>query len=175
LIKKPLINNRIRALKVRLIDDTEKQVGIVPLQEALRMARERNLDLIQVTGKTDPPVCKIMDYGKYLYRLQKKEKGQKKSTEIKGIRLRFNISDHDLEIRAMQAEKFLKKGDKVKVDMVLRGREKRLSHFAKDKINHFIDILEKKIPIKTEGPLKRAPRGFTIIISGNRKQETGNK
>lgn len=170
MIKKPLINNRIRAQKVRLIDDTGKQVGIILLQEAIQMARERNLDLIQVTERVDPPVCKIMDYGKYLYRLQKKEKGVKKTTEIKGLRLRFNISPHDLETRILQAEKFLKKGNKVKVEMVLRGREKRLSQFAKEKLKKFINDLEEKTPIKIDGPIKKKARGFIIIVSGTKEE-----
>jgi len=165
LIKKPLVNNRIRAQKVRLIDDTGNQVGIILLQEALQIARERNLDLIQVTERIDPPVCKIMDYGKYLYRLQKKEKGVKKSTEVKGIRLRFNISPHDLETRISQAEKFLKKGNKVKVEMILRGREKRLSQFAKEKLQTFISSLGEKTQIKIEGQIKRKTNGFIVIIS----------
>lgn len=164
-LKKPLINNQIRAREVRLIDETEKQVGIVPLEEALRMARERNLDLIQVTEKVEPPVCRIMELGKYLYWAQKKEKGIKKSSEIKGIRLGFNTSLHDLETRAIQAENFLKKGNRIKIQMVLRGREKGLSDFAKDKINQFLEILKKRIPIKIEGQLKREPRGFTLIVS----------
>lgn len=165
MIKKPLVNNRIRASKVRLVDDAGKQVGVVPLQEALQIARERNLDLIQVTDKVDPPVCKILDYGKYLYRLQKKEKKVQKSTEVKGIRLRFNISSHDLETRARQAEKFLNKGNLVKIDMVLRGREKGLSGFAREKIKRFIEDLDKRTPIKIEGELRRRPNGFTLIVS----------
>jgi len=165
LIKKPLVNNRIRAQKVRLIDDAGNQVGIISLQEALQIARERNLDLIQVTERVDPPVCKIMDYGKYLYRLQKKEKGVRKSTEVKGIRLRFNISPHDLETRVSQAEKFLKKGNKVKVEMILRRREKRLSQFAKEKLKTFIASLGEKTQIKIEGEIKRKTNGFILIIS----------
>jgi len=165
LIKKPFINNQIRAIKVRLIDETEKQVGIVSLEEAIKMARERNLDLIQVTEKIDPPVCRIMEYGKYLYSLQKKEKGVKKSSEIKGVRLGFNISLHDLEIKANLAENFLKKGDRVKIEMILRGREKRFSDLAKEKIKQFVEILGKKIPIKIEKELKKELRGFTMIVS----------
>lgn len=165
MIKKPLVNNRIRAQRVRLIDDAGNQVGIILLQEALQIARERNLDLIQVTERIDPPVCKIMDYGKYLYRLQKKEKGVRKSTEVKGIRLRFNISPHDLETRVSQAEKFLKKGNKVKVEMILRGREKRLSQFAKEKLKTFISSLGEKTQIKIEGQIKRKTNGFIVIIS----------
>jgi translation initiation factor IF-3 len=154
---------------VRLVDEDGKQGGVMDFRTALQTAKERGLDLVQVTEKVDPPVCKIMDYGKYLYRLQKKEKGVKKSTEIKGIRLRFNISSHDLETRANLAEKFLEKGDLVKIDMVLRGREKGLPDFAKEKINQFLKILEKKVTIKIEKPLKRVPRGFMMIVSKDKK------
>ncbi len=138
----------------------------MPLIEALRTARERSLDLIQVTEKVIPPVCKIGDYGKYLYRQKKKEKLAKpKGGELKGIRLTFRISEHDLETRAHQAEKFLKKGNKARIEMKLRGREKALQGFAKEKIKKFLEILEKSIPIKIEGELQRKPRGLTMIIS----------
>lgn len=135
------------------------------MEEALQIAKERNLDLVQVTEKVEPPVCKIMEYGKYLYWLQKKEKSVKKSSEIKGIRLGFNISLHDLETRTRQAEKFLKKGNLVKIEMILRGREKRHTSFAKEKIKQFLEILGKRVPIKFEGKLKREFRGFTMIVS----------
>ncbi len=137
------------------------------MEEALRTARERNSDLIQVTEKVEPPVCKITDYGKYLYWLQKKEKAQKtkKGDELKGIRLRFNISLHDLETRARQTEGFFKKGQRVRIEMVLRGREKAHGDFAREKINQFLEILNKRTPIKVERELKREPRGFTMIIA----------
>ena len=167
MIKRPRINNQIRAREVRLIDEAGKQIGIVSLEEALRMSQERNLDLIQVTEKVEPPVCKIMDYGKYFYSLQKKEKAAKikRVGGMKGIRLGFNISLHDLEIKANQAEKFLKKGNKVRIEMILKGREKALGGFAKEKIKKFLEILEKLIPIKIERELKRESRGFTMVIS----------
>jgi translation initiation factor IF-3 len=165
LLRKPFVNNQIRAPRVRVIDETGKQLGIMLLEEALQIARERNLDLIQVTEKVEPPVCKLGDYGKYLYWLQKKERGTKKSGALKGIRLSFNISLHDLETRAKQAEKFLKEGNKVRIEMPLKGREKALGDFAKNKIKQFLEILEKLIPIKIERELKREPRGFTIIIA----------
>ena len=177
LIKKPLANHRIRAREVRLIDETGKQLGVVVFEKALQMAQGRNLDLVQVTDKVEPPVCKIIDYGKYLYQLQKKEKEKKtqKSTEIKGIRLRFNISPHDLETRARQSEKFLKKGNIVKIEMLLRGREKALGQFAKEKMTHFIEILNERIPIKIERDLKRSPNKLMIIVSGDQKQEEKKK
>jgi len=152
---------------VRVIDETGKQMGIFNLAEALRIARERNLDLIQVTEKVEPPVCKIMDYGKYLYWLQKKGRVAKAKMggELKGIRLGYNISLHDMEIRTHQAEKFLRKGNKVRVELILKGREKALGEFAKGKMNQFLEILEKLIPIKIERELKKEARGLTMIIS----------
>ncbi len=164
--KRIYTNYGIRVTEVRLIDETGKQLGIMPTTRALQLAKEHNLDLIQVTEKIFPPVCKIGDSGKFLYRLKKREKTVKpKGGELKGIRLSFRISDHDLETRAKQSEKFLKKGDKIRIEMRLRGREKALQGFAREKIKKFLDILEKLIPIKTERELKKQPRGLTTIIS----------
>lgn len=165
--RKPFINNQIRAKEVRLIDEVGKQLGVLTLEKALQMAREHGFDLIQVTEKLDPPVCKIMNYGKYLYHLKKKEKSAKHHTggELKGIRLTFGISEHDLETRVKQAEKFLKKGDRIRIEMKLRGRQKALQGFAREKIKKFLETLEKSIPIKTERELKKQPRGLTMIIS----------
>ncbi|MEA3344279.1 MAG: translation initiation factor IF-3 [Patescibacteria group bacterium] len=166
MLKKNFINHQIRAKEVRVIDQTGKQLGIISLTEALRLARESNLDLIQVTEKTDPPVCKITDHGKYLYQQKKKEKSVKASAgELKGIRLTFKISEHDLKTRAKQAEKFLKKGNKVRIEMKLRGRERALQDFAKEKIMKFIEILRESTPIKTEREIQKKPRGLTTIIS----------
>lgn len=160
------INNYIRAREVRIVDETGKQLGIMPLEEALRISKDKNLDLIQVTEKVVPPVCRIGDFGKYLYQQQKKERKIKQvGGELKEIRVGFNISPHDLETKAKLAEKFLKKGNKVKISMPLRGREKALGNFAREKINQFLDYLDKLIPIKTEKELKREPRGFTTIVS----------
>jgi len=161
-----LANERIRAQQVRVIDESGKQIGILNLKEALKLARERHLDLVQVTEKVSPPVCKILDYGKYLYELKKKERGKtKKGGQIKGIRLGYGISEHDLQTRVSQAINFLEKGYKVRIEMKLRGREKGLSDFAKSKIEKFLEILKEKIPIKIEEELKRKPRGLTMIIS----------
>lgn len=165
-MKKPRVNNQIRASKIRVIDTDGRQIGVMNLEQALQIARERGLDLVQVTERVEPPVCKIVDYGKYLYSLQKKEKkSKKKAGQLKGIRLSFGISDHDLKIRVRQAEKFLKKGNKVKVDLILRGREKALGDFAKKKMEKFIEMLKESIPLKVERELKRGPRGLTIIIT----------
>lgn len=164
---KPLVNNKIRAKEVRLIDETGKQLGVLALEEAIDKAKEKGLDLIQATEKVDPPVCKIMEYGKYLYSLKKKERSAKhhKTGELKGIRLSFKISDHDLETRAKQAEKFLKQGDKIKLEMRLRGREKAHQDLAREKMNKFIESINKTTPTKTERGIKKQPRGLTMIIA----------
>ena len=155
------------ALEVRLVDETGKQLGVMNLKDALRMARERNLDLVQVTEKVQPPVCRITDYGKYLYAEEKKKKQSKtkKTGELKGIRLSFNISPHDLEIRVRQAEKFLKRGDKIRVDIILRGRQRALQNIAEEKMNQFTQVLSEKIPIKVERNIQRRGRNLTMIIT----------
>lgn len=136
------------------------------LEEALSLSRERGLDLIQVTEKAEPPVCRIMDFGKYIYSQEKKErKLSKKSGELKEIRLGFNIAPHDLETKANLAEKFFKEGDKVRIGMRLRGREKAFGNLAKDKINNFLKILEEKIPFKVEKELKMMGGNLSMIIS----------
>ena len=165
--KRTLINNFIRAKEVRVIDEKGEQLGVMDIFAAIDLAKERSLDLIQVTEKVDPPVCKIGDYGKYVYSLQKKEKKMHVQTraELKEIRIGFNISPHDLETKAKQAEKFLKEGDKVKVGMMLKGREKAMGDYAKKKILSFLETLDSFIPIKVERELKREPRGFTTIVS----------
>ena len=151
---------------MRLIDETGKQVGVVVLEKALQMAQDSGLDLIQVTERVEPPVCKIMDYGKYIYQLSKKEKQVKPAGgELKGIRLSFGISQHDLDMRAHQAAKFLTQNNKVRIEMRLRGREKAMGDFAKEKINKFLETLSGLIPHKIERDIRRDPRGFSMIIA----------
>ncbi|MGD0577072.1 MAG: translation initiation factor IF-3 [Candidatus Staskawiczbacteria bacterium] len=164
---KILINNFIRSKEVRVISETGEQLGVMNIFDAIDLAKSRGLDLIQVTEKVEPPVCRIANYGKYLYQQQKKEKkmAKPKGGELKEIRLTFKISPHDMEIRANQAKKFLNEGDKVKINMALRGREKAMGGFATDKVKLFLEKLNLLIPIKTERELKREPRGFTMIVS----------
>ena len=140
---------------------------MVTLVEALRLAQERNLDLIQVTEKVSPPVCRLGNYGKYLYWLGKKQKEAKKQRggQVKGVRLSFGISPHDLEIRARMAEKFLKEGNKIAIEMVLRGREKALPNVTRDKVTQFLEILNQLVPVQVEGDAKKGPRGFTLIAT----------
>jgi len=153
---------------VRVIDETGAQLGIMNIFAAIDLAKSKGLDLIQVTEKVVPPVCRIANYGKYLYTAQKKERKIKvntKTTKLKEIQLGFNIAAGDIETKAKQAEKFLKEGDKVKVNMVLRGREKAMGELARSKVISFLETVDKLIPVKVERELKREIRGFTAIIS----------
>jgi len=167
LSKQILINNQIRSREVRLIDEQGEQIGVVPLNEALKRAQAVGLDLIQVTEKVDPPVTRIADYGKYLYQQGKKDREAKKHTggDLKEIRLTFNISDHDLTTRVSQAEKFLKRGDNIRINLRLRGRQKALLNHAREKILKFTEQLNALIPIRTERDMKLEPRGLTMVIT----------
>ena len=123
------INEEIRAKEVRLTSATNEPLGIVQLRDALQMAVEQNLDLVEVAPTAKPPVCRIMDFGKFKYEQQKREKEVKKKQKIvtvKEVKLRPNIEDHDFEVKFKNAQRFLEDGDKVKVTIMFRGRE--LSH-----------------------------------------------
>jgi translation initiation factor IF-3 len=125
--KETLINEEIREREVRLIDENGAQLGIVPIEEAQSLSLQKNLDLVLIAPQAKPPVCKIMDYGKYRYELQKKEKEAKKkqkTTEVKEVQLSTFIEEHDLQVKANNAIKFLKDGNKVKVRLRFRGRER---------------------------------------------------
>ncbi len=125
--KKELENNEeIRDKEVRLIDADGSQMGVVPLRDAMKMAEDKNLDLVKIAPQAAPPVCKILDYGKYRFELQKKDKEARKNqkvVEIKEIRLSLNIDSNDFNTKVAQAIKFLSKGDKVKTSIRFRGRE----------------------------------------------------
>ena len=123
------INDEIRAREVRVVSDTNEQLGIMLLRDALRMAGEQQLDLVEVAPTAKPPVCRIMDYGKFKYEQQKRDKEAKKKQKVftlKEVKLRPNIEDHDYEVKKKNAQRFLEDGDKVKVTIMFRGRE--LSH-----------------------------------------------
>ena len=125
-ISDPRINERIRVTEVRLIGPAGEQVGVVPIDQALRMAREADLDLVEVAPEANPPVCKVMDYGKFKYEAAQKVREARKNqvnTVLKTVRFGLKIDDHDYNTKVGQVRKFLKAGDKVKVMVVFRGRE----------------------------------------------------
>ncbi len=134
--------------------------------EALRMAREQGLDLVEVAPMAKPPVCKIMDFGKFQYQQSKQDrlnKAKQKKVEVKGIRIGLRTDDHDLTFKKDQAEKFLKKGDKVKIEIQLRGREKAHQDLARTNLEDFVKSIG--VPYKTEQEIKRYPGGFNTIIA----------
>ena len=156
--KQTQINDEIRASEVRLINENGEMVGIVSIDEALRLAEEADLDLVNISPNADPPVCKILDYGKYRYEQQKKEKTAKKNqhvTEIKEIRLSASIEDHDVQVKAKTATKFLQDGDKVKVSLRFRGRERDYTQLGFDAMAKFADLVSEygviEKPAKMEG------------------------
>ena len=119
-------NDRIRAREIRVIDDEGGQIGILTPYEALKLAREKNLDLVEISPTAQPPVCRIMDYGKYLYQQEKKEREAKKHQTkivVKEVKFRINVDDHDYETKKNHVLRFLNEGDKVKATIFFRGRE----------------------------------------------------
>lgn len=120
------INEEIRVREIRLVDNDGNQLGIMPTREALKIAEERQLDLVEIAPQAKPPVCRIMDFGKYKYEQSKREKEARKKQkiiDIKEVKLRPNIEDHDFLVKAKNAARFLKDGDKVKATIIFRGRE----------------------------------------------------
>ncbi len=159
----------IRVTPVRLIDDTGEQVGIVETREALALAQSKDLDLVEISPTAKPPVCKIIDWGKFQYQEAKKQQeasAKQKKIEIKGIRFRPSTDRNDLNFKLKQTHKFLSKGSKVKVEIVLRGREKAFADLSRKKLQAFIDKIE--IPIKIEQGIKRQFNGFNVLISSNK-------
>lgn len=133
--------------------------------EALQIAHEREIDLVEVAPMANPPVCRIMDYGKFQYQQSKQEsasKSKQKKVETKGVRLGVRTDDHDLDFKKNQVEKFLKKGNKVKIDIVLKGREKAHQELARTNLVNFLKSIS--CDYKVEQDIKRFPGGFNVII-----------
>lgn len=143
-IKELQINEEIKDKEVRLVDDEGNQIGVVPRSRALEMAFEKKLDLVNVSPNAKPPVCRIMDYGKYKYEMIKKERDSKKKQRVinvKEVRLTPNIETHDLETKAKNAKKFLSNGDRVKVAVRFRGRELGHTEMGKDVLDKFVELV----------------------------------
>lgn len=141
--KEMRINEEIKAKEARLIGPEGEQVGIFSVKEALRMAQEKELDLVEISPNAKPPVCRIMDYGKFRYEQSKREKETKKKQKIiavKEVKIRPNIEDHDLNVKTKNAIKFLTEGDKVKVTLMFRGREMAHAELGKQLMNRVADM-----------------------------------
>ncbi|MBE3574494.1 MAG: translation initiation factor IF-3 [Firmicutes bacterium] len=157
------VNEQIRIREVRLIGENGEQLGIMPTREALRLAYERGLDLVEVAAAARPPVCRIMDYGKFKYEQSKKEREarkRQKTINIKEVRMTPKIEEHDFDVKARSAEKFLRDGDKVKVSIRFRGREIVHSNLAHEIMMKLAD------EVKEVGAMEREPRveGRSMIM-----------
>lgn len=164
-----MINEQIRDREVRLISENGEQLGIMSAKEALKLAREANLDLLKIAPSAKPPVCKIIDYGKYKYEQVRKEKEAKKKqkvTEVKEIRFSPNIDDNDLNTKANAARKFLAKGDKVKVTLRFRGREMAHTSSSRVILDNFYKKLEDVAVIEKHAKLEG--RNMTMFLSEKR-------
>ena len=159
------INREIKAEKLIVIDETGKNLGVLPRDEAFKIAQEKGLSLIEVNPMVNPPVTKIVDYGKFEYRQKKTErkiKATHKRQEIKNVKIGLKTSAHDADVKAGQASKFLEKGHKVRLEIFLRGREKAHRDLAKSKLHEF----EKKVERahKIEGGVMSLPSGWAVVI-----------
>lgn len=171
----PRTNNQIKALQVRVIDEKGQNMGEISTEEAIRVAKERGLDLLEVSPDSVPPVCRIVDIGKWKYEQAKKERIQRahqKQVETKGIRISIRASLHDLGIRARQSEKFLNQGDKVRIEMILRGRERANEAFARERFGEFTSLLA--VPYRIEQDIKREPKGLSMIIAKGKSNNSLN-
>ena len=160
-----LINEEIREKEVRLIDSNGEQIGIVPIKKAMEMAESKQLDLVMIAQKATPPVCKIMDYNKYLYEVAKREKEAKKNQKVinvKEIRFSPNIEEHDIGVKAKNAQKFLKDGDKVKVTVRFRGREMGNTSIGFNLLKDFAERLSEVGEIEKEAKLEG--KNLTMVL-----------
>jgi len=162
-------NNQIRIPEVQVIDDKGNRLGIMPTFKALQLAREQDLDLVEVGTTSQPPIAKIMDYGKYMYRKERQEKGgtKQKDQEMKTVRIGFKTGSHDLKFKSEQIDDFLKEGHPVKIELTLRGREKALAHIGREKLESFLKLISE--PYNVPGPSSRSPYGWVIIIRKDKK------
>ncbi|MEX0777092.1 MAG: translation initiation factor IF-3 [Phycisphaeraceae bacterium] len=166
------INDQVRISPVRLIDENDAQVGVVDLLEAKRRAREAGLDLVEVAPQSQPPVCRVMDYGKWKYQQKKKEQKARthsKQSELKEVRLRPKIDDHDLQIKMERAREFLGDGDKVQFTMLFRGREMVHRDIG---LNAMRAIRDDLAPLsKIEAEPRMMGRRMTMVLAPDRKQQ----
>ena len=160
------MNERIRSAEVRLIDENGENHGVVAISKALAMAEEADLDLVVVSQNQEPPVCKILNYGKYRYELEKKAKEAKKkqhTVDVKEVKVRYKIDTHDYQVRIKNINKFISQGNKVKIVVMLRGREMQHSNLAFDLANKFMADLEGDIVVEKKPQLEG--RNVTLFLA----------
>jgi translation initiation factor IF-3 len=161
------VNEKIREPQLRVIDENSQMLGVLDTPKAIQMAKERDLDLVVVSPKAVPPVAKFLSFSSFKYQKEKearKQKALQKSSEMKEIRLSPRIGRHDLEIRLKQAEKFIERGDKVAITVLLKGRERQHADLGREILQTFIKDLGLLIKIKFEQDIKRQGNNFSAVI-----------
>uniref|UniRef100_B8HT36 Translation initiation factor IF-3 n=1 Tax=Cyanothece sp. (strain PCC 7425 / ATCC 29141) TaxID=395961 RepID=B8HT36_CYAP4 len=162
----PNINERIRYPQIRVIDTDGAQLGIMTPREALRIAQEKELDLVLVAEKAEPPVCRIINYGKYKFEQEKKAREARKkqhTADVKEVKMRYRIDEHDYKVRINHAERFLKDGDKVKATITFKGREIQHSHLAEELLNRMAADLQAVAEIQ-QAP-KKEGRNMIMLLA----------
>jgi translation initiation factor IF-3 len=162
----PIINEKIRFPKIRVIDTDRSQLGILTPSEAMRIAEEKGLDLVLVSDSADPPVCRIMDYGKYKFEQEKKAREAKKkqhTADVKEVKMRYKIDEHDYNVRVRSAERFLKSGDKVKATITFRGREIQHANLAEELLKRMATDLQEIAEVQ-QAP-KKEGRNMMMLLS----------
>jgi len=171
LVQKSRTNNQIRVPELRVIDEDGSQLGILKTSDALALAQERGLDLVEVSPQAKPPVAKLVNYDKLRYHQKKLEQQQKKKIkriEVKNIRLSVRIAEHDMQVKARQAEKFLAEGHKVKIDLMMRGREQAFAELGFKSIQKFLTFIPNH---EVEVPETRQGKFISMVIKAAGKQE----
>ena len=164
-----MIYGQIRDKEVRVIAENGDQLGVMPVKEAMKLAQEAELDLVKIAPKAQPPVCKIIDYGKYRYELARKEKEAKKkqkTVEVKEVRISPNIDTNDLNTKVNNAKKFIAKGNKVKVTLRFRGREMAHMQQSKHILDDFAEMLAEVAVV--EKPAKLEGRSMSMVLTEKR-------
>ena len=164
-----MVNGQIRDKEVRVLAENGDQLGVMPVKEAMKLAQEAELDLVKIAPKAQPPVCKIIDYGKYRYELARKEKEAKKkqkTVEVKEVRISPNIDTNDLNTKVNNAKKFIAKGNKVKVTLRFRGREMAHMQQSKHILDDFAEMLAEVAVV--EKPAKLEGRSMSMVLTEKR-------
>ncbi|WP_041238129.1 translation initiation factor IF-3 [Gloeothece citriformis] len=162
----PQINERIRFPQIRVIDNDGSQIGIMTPDEALKIAEEKELDLVLVSETATPPVCRVMDYGKFKFEQEKKAREAKKkqhTADVKEVKMRYKIDDHDYHVRVNQAQRFLKSGDKVKATITFRGREIQHANLAEELLQRMATDLQEIAEVQ-QAP-KKEGRNMMMLLS----------
>jgi len=160
------INNQIRASELRIIGSEGENLGIMSIKDALELANRQNLDLIEISPTSNPPIAKVMNYGKFQYeqnKKQKKTKAHAKQTETKSIQVKIGTGDHDLDLKAKTASKWLREGHRIKIELFLAGRAKYMEEkFLKERLDRVLKLITENYKIADN--FKKGPKGLFVTI-----------